>query len=583
MAYEKLYSFGGQQVTLGQMWAWLAVGMASWDYPYPAGHNIVPFTNGQPFNIIKYFQDVVGEVPTTDTKLYFNDDGSCESQDATFTIWATQYNNRMFFGCYVGAISDNTINIARQCQYTYCSYNGCDPSSITERDYLMSNVFIYENTVPNDGTLNTSSTTNTPGDRWRLMMLGWGTGVEGISPDVEYFCDDEGEERSGRFVPKYNEGSGIPGGYYPQVFGAWLRYEDIHLPSFMFEAIETWEDVPQEVGGGGGSYGYHGENDGIDDLMDIDFTDLGFTSMYAPSATDLKALSRIMWTDSFLDAMEKSAVGQPMDAIISLACVPLYLGSIVGSPEPVYLGKYNSGIFMSPLTKTSIRIDCGEIRIVETWGTATDYNSTVELFIPFVGMVQVNISEVMGGSVHLYYDVNLLSGDFCAKVTCTNTWMGFRRELTIYQHVGNLQTAIPVTAIDFSSYYKNRVGGAAQMIGAVASGASGNVAGAVGGIIGGLNQMLTPPTISRSGNLTGASGLMSLKVPKLIITKPNQYVPQPAKTFAPLKGMPSYINCKLRELKGYAELDSVKLEGFTGTQTEYNKLITLLKEGVYYG
>lgn len=581
MAYDKLYNFGGQQVTIGQMWAWLVSGLASWDYPNPLGYSIVPYTNGQPFNIIRYFQDVVGEVPTTETRLYFNDEGSCTSDDATFTIWATVDAGRVFFGCLPGVPTDNSITLSRQCQQRYCIYNGCDPSNITERDYLLSNVFIYENTVPNDGTLNGPNSTNVPGDRWRLLMLGWGTSIEGISPDVEYFCDSEGETRSGRYVPKYNEGSGIQGGYYPQFPVTWYKYDTNHLPSFMFEPIETWEDVPQEVGGGGGSYGYHGENDGIDDLMDIDFTDLGFTSMYAPSATDIKALARIMWTDSFLDAMEKSAVGQPMDAIISLSCVPLYLGSIVGSPENVYLGKYSTGIFMSPLTKTSIRIDCGEIRIVETWGTATDYNSTVELFIPFVGMVQVNISEVMGGSVHLYYDVNLLSGDFCAKVTCINTWMGFRRELTIYQHVGNLQTSIPVTAIDYSSYYKNRVGGAAQLIGAVASGASG--VGAIGGIIGGLNQMLTPPTISRSGNLTGASGLMSLKVPKLIITKPNQYVPQPAKTYAPLKGMPSYLSCKLSELKGYNELDSVKLEGFTGTQTEYNKLITLLKEGVYYG
>lgn len=587
MAFEQLYDFAGQTVTKGMMWSWTVAGYPYWLYAMPNGYTINPYTNGSPFNIITYFQNVVGSVPTSTTYLFFDDNGTCEAADATFVIWAYQYNGRMYFGCQSGngTYENNALSCA-QAQSTYCIYPGCDPSHITQEDLNNANVWIYENTVPNDGTLNGSipDSSNVSGDRWRLMMLGWGTDPwENISPGDEYVTD-KGEERSGYFVPKANEGSGQWGGYFPRggASRGWHKYEDAHLPSFMFSAIETWEDVPQETGGGGSGYGYYGEYDGIDSLRILDFADLGFTSMYAPSKADLKALSKVLWDDTFLEAMEKSAVGDPMDAIISLVAVPLYLGNIVGTAEMCYIGKYNTGIAMNPLTQTSIRIDCGMINVPETWHTATDYSSCVEIYIPYVGMVQVNISEVMAGSIHLFYDVNLMSGDFCAKVEIVNRYMGQKATFTIYQHEGNLQTTIPVTGANYSQYYKNRVGGAAQIMSALASGASGNVMGAVQGVVGGLNQMLTPPTISRSGNLSGASALMALRVPKIIITKHNQYVPNPAGTFGPLKGMPAFYPCKIKDLSGFNAVDDVRLQNFPGSDEEQDELISLMKEGVFF-
>lgn len=599
MAIEKLYNFAGQTISIGSMWSWTVSGYPSWMYAMPNGYTINPFFNGAPFNLITYFKDVVGEIPTTTTYLFFDDNGQCEATDATFVIWAYNYNGRMYFGCQSGnvAYESNALSCA-QAQATYCIYPGCDPSNVTQEDINNANVWIYENNVPDDGTLNGSipDSTNVSGDRWRLMMLGWGTDPwEGISPGDEYVTD-QGEERSGYFVPKANEGSGQWGGYYPRggASRGWHKYADAHIPTSLLSLIETWEDVPQETGGGGGSYGYHGEYDPIGALRELDFADLGFTSMYGCSAADLKALSKVMWDDNFLDAMEKSAVGHPMDAIISLTCVPLSLANIVGAAENCYIGKFNTNILMNPLTKTSIRIDCGEVAINETWGTATDYASTVEIYIPFVGMVQVNISEVMGGTVHLYYDVNLMSGDFCAKLVCVNRYMGLKRTFCIYQHEGNLQTTLPVTGADYTAYYKNRVGGAAQIISSVASGIAGmatanpmqaaaGAIGAVQGAVGGINQMLTPPTISRSGNLSGASALMAEQVPKVIVTKHNQYIPKPASVFGPFKGMPAFYSCKVKDLRGYNALDSIKLDNFPGTTEEMDELTNLLMGGVYFG
>lgn len=578
---ELLYSFGGQTVTIGSMWSWTVTGYPSWLYANPLGYNIVPYINGTPFNIIKYFQDIVGEIPTTNTNLYFNDSGRIESsQGATFQISVYYRNNRAFFSCSNGTYNPSSYcDMVRSCS----NYDGCDISNIRELDITYSNVWIYENTVPDDYTLNGSYPTPVAvsGDRWRILMLGWAKNLNGVSPD-DFYQTDAGTTYSGEHVPTYNEGTGIQGGFYPVVPIGWTKYTDGHLPSFMFTKIETWEDVPQHTGGGGGKWGYAGVSDGIDDLTILNFQDLGFTSIYAPNETQLKQLSKVLWDDNFLTAMEKSAVGDPMNAIISLTCVPLNLASIVDTPELVYIGKYNSGIYMPPLTQSSIRIDFGKIRIDEKWGTAVDYARSVEVFLPFVGWVQTNVSEVMGGTIHLFYDVNLLSGDFIAKLEITNTWMGITVPITVYQHNGNLQCSIPVTAMNYSDYYKNRVGGAAQIIGAVASGLSGNVMGAVQGVIGGTNQMLSPPTVARSGNLNGAGSLMSLKVAKVVIRTPNQYIPKPAVDFAPLKGFPSFKACQIKDLSGYAEIDCEKLDGFTGTETEMSEYMELIGGGVFF-
>lgn len=593
------YDFAGQIVTIGSMWAWQYAGKTSWDYTNPAGYNIDPYMNGIPFNIITYLKNVVGAIPAVDTDYYFNDDGSCERSEATFQISVFYYNGRAFFSASIGVhVPSQFCAFVRSCS----NYTGCDPSNIRELDMNYANVWIYQNDVPEDFTryLTPENPTNLPGDSWRIIMLGWAYNVEGVSPDVEYQTDN-GTTYNNVHVPSYNEGTGVQGGFRPTVPEGWHKYIDgYHLPSFMFTPIETWEDVPQETGGGGGSWGFVGENDGIDELTILPFADLGFTSIYSPDTTQIKQLSAILWDDTFLDAMEKSAVGNPMDAIINLAWVPINTSSICGAAENVAIGKYKTGVYMPPLTQASIRIDFGSINVAEKWGSANDYKGSVDIFLPFIGWVQTNISEAMGGKLHLFYDVNLLSGDFVAKLEIVNTWMRvYKRTVTLYQHNGNLQCNIPVTGINYSDYYKNRVGGAAQIIGAVASGISGaaagmaagpiggaiggalGAAGALGGAVGGINQMLTPPTIARSGNLTGAGSAMSLKVAKIVIRRPNQYMPDPGGTYGPYIGMPAYVSRYMKDLTGFNVIDADKLDGFQGTAEEMAEFSALCKGGIY--
>lgn len=594
------YNFGNQIVTFGSMWAWQVTGYPSWMYPYPAGYNINPYINGIPFNIIKFLQEQTGSIPTTSTNYYFNDDGSTEDPDeATFHISVYYRDGGAHFCATLGVHDPHSMStLARN----YANYYGAqDINNFTELDLNMANVWLYENNVPDDFTVNGDypGPQRVPNDSFRLLMLYWAVDVEEAAPSIE-FMTDTGEIYADHHIPSYTEHSGVAGGYKPVYYVGWSSKADVHLPSFMFNAIETWEDVPQETGGGGGSWGFVGENDGIDELTILPFADLGFTSIYSPDASQIKQLSAILWDDTFLDAMEKSAVGNPMDAIINLAWVPLNTASICGAAENVAIGKYKTGVFMPPLTQASIRIDFGSINVAEKWGSANDYKGSVDIFLPFIGWVQTNISEAMGGTLHLFYDVNLLSGDFVAKLEIVNTWMRvYRRTVTLYQHNGNLQCNIPVTGINYSDYYKNRVGGAAQIIGAVASGISGGMAGmaagpiggalgaavgaagAISGAVGGVNQMLTPPTIARSGNLTGAGAAMSLKVAKIVIRRPNQYMPDPGGTYGPYIGMPAYVSRKMTDLNGFNVIDADKLDGFQGTSEEMAEFSALCKGGIY--
>lgn len=590
---DREYNLGGQVVTMGTMWAW--ENSPSAIEPNPLGYVKMVYTNGIPFNIITYLQDNTGGIPSVNTMYYFNDEGSCTLEDnPTFSISVYYENNRAFFSASYGIVDHVMCATA---QKNYANYYGCDIHNITELDMNMANVWIYQDDVPDDYT---RGYMNVSGDGWQLGMLGWWYNVGGSSP-ADNYPEDKGTINDDRHIPSYCNITGVQGGYYPAIPLGWRKYsEGYHLPSFMFTPIETWEDVPQETGGGTGSWGFVGENDGLDDLTILPFADLGFTSIYSPDPSQIKQLSAILWDDTFLDAMEKSAVGNPMDAIINLAWVPLNTSSICGAAENVAIGKYKTGVYMPPLTQASIRIDFGSINVAEKWGSANDYKGSVDVFLPFIGWVQTNISEAMGGRLHLIYDVNLLSGDFVAKLEIVNTWMRvYKRTVTLYQHNGNLQCNIPVTGINYSDYYKNRVGGAAQIIGAVASGISGaaagmaagpiggaiggalGAAGALGGAVGGINQMLTPPTIARSGNLTGAGSAMSLKKAKIVIRRPNQYMPDPGGTYGPYIGMPAYVSREMKDLTGFNVIDADKLDGFQGTSEEMAEFSALCKGGIY--
>ena len=84
--------------------------------------------------------------------------------------------------------------------------------------------------------------------------------------------------------------------------------------------------------------------------------------------------------------------------------------------------------------------------------------------------------------------------------------------------------------------------------------------------------------VSHSGSISGAAGMLGVKVPYLLIEFPNQSLADNYKHYV---GYPSNIEATLGSLSGYTEVEQVIPDGFTGTDDELGELLDALKGGVY--
>lgn len=85
----------------------------------------------------------------------------------------------------------------------------------------------------------------------------------------------------------------------------------------------------------------------------------------------------------------------------------------------IVCGNYNTQIQATRPSKDSFTISFGEITIPVKNGDNTDYESDLQLFLPFVGLVSIN-SELMGVKVSLTYEINVITGKGVARLSTEN-------------------------------------------------------------------------------------------------------------------------------------------------------------------
>lgn len=337
---------------------------------------------------------------------------------------------------------------------------------------------------------------------------------------------------------------------------------------------------PNSAGGnsgqGGGTGTFDGTGDSIDfqDLPTLSAVDAGFITLYSPTRTQLNALAQYMWTTDFIDNIKK-LFGNPMDAILGLSIVPA-LPPLSGERE-VAVGFISTGVNMSVLSSQYVKVDCGSLSIKEYWGSALDYSpyTKIQLYLPYVGVREINTDDVMNKTIHVVYNIDVLSGSLTAQVKCGNS--------VLYQFSGTCSSSIPVTGRDLTQIITSGLNIAAATGAFVATaGISAPVSAsmALSGIMTTANNVMNAkPRIEHSGSMGGTNGLMGIQTPYLIVERPRQSLPKDYNTF---QGYPSNITKKLSELNGYTEVESIHLENISCTTQELDEIERLLKGGVIF-
>lgn len=220
--------------------------------------------------------------------------------------------------------------------------------------------------------------------------------------------------------------------------------------------------------------------------------------------------------------------------------------------------------------------DFGTINIDENFGSFLDYSqTTIELYLPFIGTVNIDVSECMGGTINVQYTVDFFTGMCVANVLCERSFPLPSGKLipnrAQHSYQGNCAIQIPLSAINYGSMIGSLINSCTQAITNPVSGFVGMASDAIGG---GFR-----PNVSSKGNIVANSGFCSVLYPYVRITRPITAEPY---NYQEVMGYPSYINETLGQCEGLCICDDIDLKGVTGaTENELNKIRQYCKDGVY--
>lgn len=330
-----------------------------------------------------------------------------------------------------------------------------------------------------------------------------------------------------------------------------------------------------EPGGGGGDFDDPSEDVTDPAVPDISAVDTGFITLFNPSVSQLNSLASYMWSAGFDLETFKKIFANPMDCILGLSILPKIVPA--GGSRTVTVGNISTGVSMTVAASQYVKFDCGSVTVKRYSNSFLDYApyTKVSIYLPFIGIHELSVDDVMNKSVHVKYNIDILSGACAAFVICGGT--------TLYTYNGQCAASVPVTSGDWSTMINGVIGAVGGALRAAVGGAAvGGLLGAAGAGVASLASSAMDvagmkPSIQHSGNMGGMGGMMGVKTPFLIITRPQQAIPGQQNKYT---GYPAFVTKELNALEGYTEIEEIHLENIPGTEQEITEIYNLLKSGV---
>lgn len=345
--------------------------------------------------------------------------------------------------------------------------------------------------------------------------------------------------------------------------------------SYAHVIIINSTDPYEGEGAGSEEEGGDGEDTGDDDAgieAGSDFPsaiNTGFCRIFSPSESELRNLSNYLWSNSYDLAQVKKLFSNPMDSILGLSAVPIRL---LGSSVSFSLGGVPiTGMTLPLVTQQRYTYHMGTITIKERWGSYLDYDpyTKFSIFLPFIGMRELAADDIMGKTVSLVYDIDILTGMCVARLQAgTNC---------LYEWGGNCAIQLPINSRNWDSVFSTAVSAVGGIVSAVTGGSAPLVAGSVASAA--LQSVSMKPRIDKSSTIGGAAGWLGQMTPYIIRTTPEAFIPADQNKFI---GYPAYINVSLDAISGYNEVASIHLENVTATGAELEEIESILKGGVIF-
>ena len=291
-------------------------------------------------------------------------------------------------------------------------------------------------------------------------------------------------------------------------------------------------------------------------------------AIYNPTLSQINSFGAWLWSDNFIEQIKK-LFNDPMQAIIGLHKV--YATPATSGAQNIKVGYLDSGVSANVVSNQYTTIDCGTVTLSEYFHNIFDYSpyTQINLYLPFIGIVNLDNADIMRSSIHIVYHVDVFSGACLAEVKVTRDGAGG----TLYQYTGNASVTLPISSGSYMGIVTSIASIAGGIAGTIASGGAAlpMLASAAG------SALNARAKVEHSGGFSGNAGAMGGKIPYLIISRPQIAL---ANNFQKYIGFPANYTTKLSNCSGYVKVLECHIENVNATNTELTEIESLLKEGV---
>lgn len=361
---------------------------------------------------------------------------------------------------------------------------------------------------------------------------------------------------------------------------------------------------PQDPDNYPGGTNYDGDGPGQydpDDKPDpTDFTEPGgfdgnavLTKTYAVSDADLVNIGQKLWSQDYFNVLKIQ--NNPIENIIAVKHFPFAMPS--GTTEEIKIGDVSFGVngdkvasVQSYRTKATLKI--GSYTFTPKYKNYLDLApyTSIKLFLPYVGFIQLDPAEVYGSKITVFYYVDLVTGQCMVRLVLDEQTVEGQTYSIPYMTVyGQMGVDIPLTSSDRVQTELRTASAALTAVGgSVGQMVSGNVPG---GIISGVSDALSIAgadyTSQRTSSQSPSCSSFDCQDIFVMIARPAaEYVDKDAKTgYGHLHGYPCHKYKRLSD-SVFKDGHFVQIERRTdlkiaATSEENRMLEELLTSGVY--
>lgn len=318
----------------------------------------------------------------------------------------------------------------------------------------------------------------------------------------------------------------------------------------------------------------------------------GLISVYHPTDAQLKAFASWLWV-TYADPSIQKLWNNPFDGVIGLMelyCTPTDIGT-----KTIRSGFLDSGVSSAIISRYT-KIDCGSLTVPEYYGNYLDYSpySKCHVYLPFIGIVELNVDDIVGHAVNITYVIDEYNGSCIAQITVARSIEVGGEDVDysnlMYQFSGNCavelplaggtQSAIRAGLIQAAAYGISSVIGGIVTAGSPAKNAGGRALSEIGyGAANAIGSVVSAKSsVQHSGSFGSSFGAMGVKKPYIIVARPKQI---DVVDYNKLYGYPAHAAVTVGSCTGYLRVREVNVASSTASDEEKKKIEELLKEGIY--